>query len=282
MKNATQLKAFIKNIAKDKGISAQIIIQNYMLERLLERISLSKYQSNFILKGGFLIASMVGLDTRATMDLDATVRGLPVSQDTLLQVFTQICAVQVDDDITFKVKRANAIREKDDYHGVRVALEAIYPPMAVPLKIDITTGDKITPREIVYEFDLLFEPRKINVLAYNLETILAEKIETIISRGDQSTRPRDFYDVFILYKLQWHNINIQTLVSALNATAKKRKTEHIILRYKEIMETIIQSDVMNKHWKTYQKDFDYAKHIEFIDICHTIENIMLSCQYKDI
>ena len=147
MKNATQLKALVKNIAKDKGISAQIIMQNYMLERLLERISISKYKSNFIIKGGFLIAAIVGLDTRATMDLDATIKGLPVNEISLLQIFTEICNVQIDDGITFKLKRADAIRENDEYNGMRVSFEAIYPPMAVPLKIDITTGDKITSRK---------------------------------------------------------------------------------------------------------------------------------------
>jgi hypothetical protein len=179
------------------------------------------------------------------------------------------------------LKRADAIRENDEYNGMRVSFEAIYPPMAVPLKIDITTGDKITPREIIYEFNLLFEPRKINVLAYNLESILAEKLETIISRGDQNTRPRDFYDVFILNKLQWQNIDIDTLRNALYSTSEKRKTGHIIPRHEEILETIIKSTVMSNHWKSYQKDFDYAKDIDFIDVCHTIENIMTLITYGD-
>jgi len=208
------------------------------------------------------------------MDLDATIKGLPVNEDSLLQIFTEICDIQIDDGITFNLKRAEAIRENDEYNGMRVAFEAIYPPMAVPLKIDITTGDKITPREIIYEFNLLFEPRKINVLAYNLETILAEKLETIISRGDQNTRPRDFYDVFILNKLQWQNIDIDTLREALSSTAQKRKTEHIILRYEEILETIKRSNTMSNHWKSYQKDFNYAKDINFNDVCNTIEKVM--------
>jgi len=178
-----------------------------------------------------------------------------------------------------KLKRADAIRENDDYNGMRVAFEAIYPPMAVPLKIDITTGDKITPKEIIYEFKLLFESRKINVLAYNLESILAEKLETIISRGDQNIRPRDFYDVFILNKLQWQNIDISTLRNALYTTAEKRKTVHIIHRHEEILETIKKSNMMNIHWKSYQKYFDYAKDIDFVDVCQTIEKIMLLITY---
>ncbi|MGH4121197.1 nucleotidyl transferase AbiEii/AbiGii toxin family protein [Clostridium sp.] len=185
-----------------------------------------------------------------------------------------MCEVQIDDGITFKLKRADAIRENDEYNGMRVSFEAIYPPMAVPLKIDITTGDKITPREIAYEFSLLFEQRKIMVLAYNLESILAEKLETIISRGDQNTRPRDFYDVFILNNLQCQNIDIDTLRNAFYSTAEKRKTGHIIPRYEEILGAIMKSTVMNNHWRSYQKDFDYAKDIDFIDVCHTIEKIM--------
>lgn len=157
---------------------------------------------------------------------------------------------------------------------MRVSLEAIYPPMAIPLKIDITTGDNITPKEIIYEFKLIFEPRKINILAYNLETILAEKLETIFSRSDQSTRPRDFYDIYILNELQRQNIEMSTLKDALYATAEKRKTRQIIERYKEIIETIKNSSMMINHWKSYQHNFDYAKDIEFNDICNTIENIM--------
>lgn len=150
MNNAMQLKAIIKKMAKSKNISAQIILQNYMLERLLERISVSPYQSNFILKGGFLIVAMVGLDTRATMDMDATIKGLPVNAESISKIFGEICAIEINDDVIFTLKRIEEIRESADYNGFRVALEALYPPMAVPLKIDITTGDKITPREVTY------------------------------------------------------------------------------------------------------------------------------------
>lgn len=193
MKNAMQLKAYVKNLAKEKNISAQIVLQNYMLERLLERISISEYHDNFILKGGFLLAAMVGLDTRATMDMDATIKGLPVTKETISEMFGEICKIHIDDDINFEFSDIADIREDDEYGGYRVSLSGNYPPMAVPLKIDITTGDKVTPREMVYSFNLMFEERSINVLAYTVETILAEKLETIISRGDQNTRPRDFY-----------------------------------------------------------------------------------------
>jgi predicted nucleotidyltransferase component of viral defense system len=269
-----QLKATIMNISKSKNISAQIVLQNYMLERLLERISVSRYQSNFILKGGFLIAAMVGLDTRATMDMDATVRGLAVNQDAIRHMFEEICGISINDDISFSVKRIEEIREGDEYSGLRVMLEAKYPPMAVPLKIDITTGDQITPREIVYEFKLLLEPRSIKVLAYNLETVMAEKLETVISRGDQNTRSRDYYDIFILHKLRWQNIKPDSLHLALVATATKRNSLPVMERYNDILQTVSSSEVMNKRWLDYQSDFDYARDILFSDICTTIKEIL--------
>ena len=200
MKNAMQLKAIMKKLAKENQISAQLVLQNYMLERFLERVSLSPYRDNYIIKGGFLISSMVGLNSRATMDMDATIKGYPVTQDAVQKMIEQILTVPVDDDITFTFKSIGEIREGDEYTGYRVALTADFPPMAVPLKLDITTGDKITPREIQYDYKLMLEDRHIQVMAYNLATILAEKLETVISRSDQNTRPRDYYDVYIAAK----------------------------------------------------------------------------------
>ena len=238
MKNAMQLKAYVKNLAKEKKISAQIVLQNYMLERLLERISVSKYHDNFILKGGFLLAAMVGLDTRATMDMDATIKGLPVTKETISGMFVDICKIHIDDDINFEFSGIDDIREDDEYGGYRVSLTGNYPPMAVPLKIDITTGDKITPREMVYSFNLMFEERSINVLAYTVETILAEKLETIISRGNQNTRQRDYYDVYILNTLQKQNIDNQILKEAFAATVKKRGTGHIVAIIKKLLKLL--------------------------------------------
>lgn len=274
MKNAMQLKAIIKNLAKEKHISAQLVMQNFMLERLLERISVSKYQQNFILKGGFLIAAMVGLDTRATMDMDATIKGLPVNEQTVRNMFEEICKVELDDDVTFSFRSIGEIREGDEYTGYRVALSANYPPMAVPLKLDITTGDKITPKEIEYQFKLLLEDRSISVLAYNLETILAEKLETVISRGDQNTRPRDYYDIYILAKLRYSNIEPKTLRDALNATAQKRGSVEVIKDYRKIMDTVRNSEVMQRQWENYRKDFEYAEGIAFEDVCDTVVGLM--------
>lgn len=278
MKNAMQLKAVVKNIAKEKKISAQLVLQNYMLERFLERVSVSDYQDNFIIKGGFLIASMIGLDSRATMDLDATIKRYPVSEDTLQKMIEEIIKIELDDDITFTLKSVSEIREGDEYTGYRIAMSANYLPMAVPLKLDITTGDKITPREIEYEYKLMLESRSIRVLAYNMATVLAEKLETVISRADQNTRPRDYYDICILTKLRSESIDLETLAFALDATTKKRGSAVIVKRYREIMEVVRNSQVMNRQWLDYRKEFDYADDIEFADTCDAVIRVMDSLQ----
>lgn len=274
MKNAMQLKAVIKNIAKEKHISAQLVMQNFMLERLLERISVSKYRQNFILKGGFLIAAMVGLDTRATMDMDATIKGLSVNEQTIREMFEEICKIELADDVTFSFRSIGEIREGDEYTGYRVSLSANYPPMAVPLKLDITTGDKITPQEIEYQFKLLLENRSILVFAYNLETILAEKLETVISRGDQNTRPRDYYDIYILAKLQYSNIEPNSLKAALKATTKRRSSSAVVRDYRKIMNIVKGSEIMQRQWKNYQKDFEYATDIVFEETCDATVELM--------
>jgi len=274
MKNEMQLKAIIRNIAKEKNISAQLVLQNFMLERFLERVSVSKYQDSFILKGGFLIASMVGLDTRATMDIDATIKGISVTEITVKKMILDICDISIQDSVTFSFVNIKDIREDDEYSGYRLSLLAKYSSLEIPLKLDITTGDKITPREISYQFKLLLEDRIIKVLAYNLETVLAEKLETIISRGNQNTRPRDFYDIYILTKLQSNNFEIEQLKNALEATSEKRGSNVVLQNYKSIIRTIQNSEVMQNHWKRYQKDFEYAKEISFEDTCLSINKLI--------
>lgn len=276
MTNAMQLKALIKNLAKEKCISAQLVLQNYMLERFLERISLSSYRDNYIIKGGFLIASMVGLDTRATMDMDATIKGYPVKEDSIRKMIEEILGIPIEDGITFRLQSIHEIREDDEYSGYRASLIAEYGRMAVPLKLDITSGDKITPREIEYSYKLMWENRSISILAYNLSTILAEKLETILSRADQNTRPRDYYDVYILTKLQGENIDAKSLSLALSATAENRGSAHLLSQFRDILSTIKSSSVMKIRWENYQKDFDYAKGIEFEECCNAISTLLES------
>ena len=273
-RNPMQLKAFIKNKSAQKHISAQLVMQNYMLERLLERISLSPYRRHFILKGGFLISAIVGLDTRATMDLDTTIKGFTLTRETIRQIFTEICAVPIADDVQFEVVSVADIRETDDYPGIRVALKANYPPISVPLTVDVTTGDMITPREVEYTFSLMFDDRSIRIFAYNLETVLAEKLETVLSRNVANTRPRDYYDIHILYALRGAECDMATLRSAMERTTQKRGSGVILTDYAEIMKDIRQSDALRRLWDKYRREYDYAKDITFDDTCETIKTIM--------
>ena len=245
-KNPMQLKAFIKNKAAEKHVSAQLVMQNYMLERLLERISLSPYKNNFILKGGFLISAIVGLDTRATMDLDTTIKGFTLTHEAIRKNFTDICTVQIADDVQFEVVGISDIRETDDYPGIRVGLKANYPPISVPLTVDVTTGDMITPREVEYTFSMLFDDRQISILAYNHETVLAEKLETVLSRNIANTRPRDYYDIHILYALRGEECDKETLRQALERTTKKRGSGAILTDYMAILKEIRESDTLRK------------------------------------
>ena len=273
-KNPMQLKAFIKKKAAEKNISAQLVMQNYMLERLLERISLSKYKRNFILKGGFLISAIVGLDTRATMDLDTTIRGFTLTHESIREIFEEICAIEISDDVHFELTDISDIREGDDYPGIRVSLKANYPPISVPLTVDVTTGDVITPGEIEYTFFLLFDDRTISIFAYNLETVLAEKIETVLSRGVANTRPRDFYDIHILWALRGAECSRKTLLQALEQTADKRGSREVLNLYTDIVAEIRESKQLREFWKKYQRTFDYAKDISFDDACDSVQCIM--------
>ena len=218
-----QIKSLIRNMAKEKNINAQILLRNYMLERLLERISKSKYKDNFVLKGGMLVASMVGIDTRSTIDLDATLKNFPLTKK-IISAFENVLSTDINDNITIELLNVMEIREEADYHGFRLSLLGKVDESRIPLKVDITTGDKITPRAIKYSFKLLLEDRNIEILAYNLETVLAEKLESIISRATENTRMRDFYDIYILTKLQSQNIDLELFKQALKATAGNRSS----------------------------------------------------------
>jgi predicted nucleotidyltransferase component of viral defense system len=269
-----RLKAFIRKKSQEYKISAQIVMQNYMMERFLERLSLSQYRKNFIIKGGFLIAAIIGLDNRGTMDLDVTTKGFSLTRESIGEIFEDICKIEADDDVDFSIARITDIREGDDYPGLRIHLSAVYSPLNIPLTVDVTTGDRITPGEIEYPFKLLFEERSISVMAYNLETILAEKLETILSRNVANTRPRDFYDVHILYMLRGSGCDYTVLRSALEETAKKRNSFDVLPRHEKILDDIRNSGTMREFWKKYQRDFDYASKISFDDVCDTVLQIM--------
>ncbi len=272
---ARQLKDLIRNLSKKKSADAQILMRNYMMERFLERISLSEYKDKFILKGGMLVAAMVGLDARATMDLDAAIKGANVSLTDVEMIVSNIIAIPIDDGVSFCIKRISEIMEEADYPGVRVSMETKFDGVITPLKIDISTGDVITPKEIRYRFNLMLEDRTIEVWAYNLETVLAEKLETVISRNVANTRMRDFYDIYILQKLYGEQLKKEVLWNALVATARKRGTLDLIESndIREIFDEIEASPVMESLWKTYQKNYSYAADVSWHIIMEFIRDL---------
>ena len=272
---ARQLKDLVRNLSKKKSADAQILMRNYMMERFLERISLSEYKNQFILKGGMLVAAMVGLDARATMDLDATIKGTNVSVEDVEMIISKIISIPLNDGVLFRIKRISEIMEEADYPGVRVSMETKFDGVITPLKIDISTGDIITPREIKYNFNLMLENRTIEVWAYNLETVLAEKLETVISRNVTNTRMRDFYDIYILQKLYGEQLSKDVLRDALVATAKKRETlEQIETEdIDEVFDEIQSSSVMENLWKAYQRNYSYSADIPWHTIMKSIRTL---------
>ena len=272
---ARQLKDLVRNLSKKKSADAQILMRNYMMERFLERISLSEYKNQFILKGGMLVAAMVGLDARATMDLDATIKGTNVCVEDVEMIISKIISIPLNDGVLFRIKRISEIMEEADYPGVRVSMETKFDGVITPLKIDISTGDIITPREIKYNFNLMLENRTIEVWAYNLETVLSEKLETVISRNVTNTRMRDFYDIYILQKLYGEQLSKDVLWDALVATAKKRETlEQIEVEdIDEVFNEIQSNSVMENLWKAYQKNYTYAADIPWHTIMKSIRTL---------
>lgn len=276
VKNAMSLKSKINNVAKNEKVSPHSVMQTYMMERLLERISKSKYKNNFILKGGMLISSMIGIDSRSTMDMDTTIKGLKLEIENLKFIINEIAKIDIGDGVQFNIISVENIREDDDYGGLRIHINAIFDNMPINLKIDVTTGDKITYKEINYKYNLLLENRSIEIWSYNIETILAEKYESIIKRSVLNTRVRDFYDIYMLIHLNKNNISNKMLKDAICETAQYRNTLQFVDN-KEIVEEVISSlrndENMLNQWKKYQKTFEYAKDIQYIDLIESIEKI---------
>lgn len=271
--NANSFKAKIKNISKDKGIPAQQVQQHYLIEQVLKLISTSSYRDSFIVKGGYLIGQMIGLDKRTTMDLDVTLKGTEMSRENLIHIFEEILCSNTD-GFSFSVDKLEPIRQDDEYGGFSLKLNATFDTLKEVVFIDITTGDKITPREITYSMTSIFTNESIKIWTYNLETVLAEKLETIISRGLASTRPRDRYDLFTLYKLRKEEINLEVLKNALENTAEKRKSKDTIDNWEEQVRGIEISDYQKELWIRYQRQFKYAKDISFDNSVQVIREIM--------
>lgn len=256
MKTATQLKAHIRNLSKKTNIEAEVLLRNFMFERILERISLSEYKHSFILKGGMLISAIFGIEARTTMDMDATLIGIPLTITHLKTIFESILLVPVDDVISFSFREVEVIREEAEYPGFRVTVISSFERTQQTLKIDITTGDTITPREIEFDYKPMFSEKPIKIMSYNIETVLAEKFETLFSRSIANTRMRDSYDIYIINNT--HNYDKATFETALSNTIKARKTSTHIKDYGHIIAVIEESSIMLDLWERYRKNYSYA------------------------
>lgn len=274
VKSSTQLKALIRNLSKESLVGTEVLLRNFMLERLLERITLSKYKPDFILKGGMLIAAIVGIKTRSTMDMDITLKGKKLSKNNIAAILDEILKIDTNDSARFSLIHIEEIRPDGIYPGYRVHIAASFDKTRQSLKIDITTGDSITPEEIEYDFHLMFEDRKVTVFAYTLETILAEKFETILTRGVANTRMRDFYDVYILTKTQ--KIDNSIFQTALQNTVERRNSHsHIFSEIDKTITTLDNSEDMRILWLRYRRNYNYASNLSWtmmIDALHSLKN----------
>jgi len=269
--SATQLKDWIKNKSKQTGAPANVLLQTYMMERLLERISVSSYRDNLILKGGFLIAAMVGIDRRTTMDLDATVKNLTINRKGISSIISEIISLDIGDGTIFEIQDITNIRDIGEYDDYRISLRAFFYTIKVNMKVDVTTGDIIIPREIEYSYKLMFEDRTIPVMAYNLYTILAEKIETILSRNVTNSRGRDFYDAYILLSMNRNTLSRNDVLHALQTKSEERGSISAIENYAKHLDDIAKSPEIAKIWAGYTYNYQYAKGIAMPDILALID-----------
>lgn len=275
MKTPEQLKGSIRSMAAKKNLRAQEVLQMFLFERILERLANSAYKDNFILKGGLLISSIIGIGERTTMDMDTTVRGIQMEEDEIVKAIQEIISVDVGDGIIFEYESIEPIREDDAYNNFRVHLRAKYGKIDSPMKIDVTTGDVITPAAIQYDFPMLFEDKTVSVMAYTLETILAEKYETILRRNVGTTRARDYYDLHTLFRSRKDEIRPDVLKAAVLHTAKKRDSINDIEDWQEILADIKAEPLMQSLWDNYVAENQYIVELSFEEVLKTVEEVAL-------
>ena len=271
IKSRMQLNALIRNKAAGDGDKAQILLRIYMMERLLERISVSRYRDNFILKGGMLVSSLVGVDMRTTMDIDTTVRALPLTQEKAKAFLEEIMAIDLEDNVSFRITKIEDIMEGHEYEGFRFHIEGVLEKLRQTIKIDISTGDAITPAAVEYELPLILENRKIGLWAYNMETLLAEKLETVMTRAEANTRMRDFYDIYILTRQKAFEFNPTHLKEAFAATCRKRGSEAVMPFFDEVLESIEASPEMQDAWENYRKNNPYVEDLTWGEAVHSVK-----------
>lgn len=269
IKNAKSLMDKLKNLAKTCNITANEALQSYMFERILERLSISKYKNNFILKGGLLLSSIMGIDIRTTMDMDTCIKGISLNDEQLYEVLQEILSIDVEDNVSFEIKNSEPIREEDDYGGLRYNIIAKYEHLIVNLSIDIATGDLITPREIEYDYKMMFEDRNLKIMTYNIESIIAEKFQTVAARGILNSRMKDYYDLY--YLITYKDFSKENLKKAIIRTFEKRETS--IDDIDKVIEDIKNADFLRELWRNYSTHYQYASDIEFNQVINAIEKI---------
>lgn len=269
-----QIKGRIKSVAKQNNADARTLMRIYMMERFLERLAQSEYRDNFIIKGGILITAMIGVAHRSTMDIDTSMKNLNLSAEDALRVVNQVKDIDLDDGVSFDVKDVSNIMDEMEYPGIRVTMNANVGRLITPLKIDISTGDVITPRAIEFNYDLLLEDRSISLWSYNLETILAEKLQTVLARGILNTRMRDFYDIRMLLDTYEDKVNKVVLKDAFAATCNKRGTDHLQEQAEEIIKIIEADEQLQALWRAYQKKYSYAAEIDYASVINGVRKLM--------
>lgn len=269
-----QIKGRIKSVAKQNNADARTLMRIYMMERFLERLAQSEYRDNFIIKGGILVTAMIGVAHRSTMDIDTSMKNLNLSAEDALRVVNQVKDIDLDDGVSFEVKDVSNIMDEMEYPGIRVTMNANVGRLITPLKIDISTGDVITPRAIEFNYDLLLEDRSISLWSYNLETILAEKLQTVLARGILNTRMRDFYDIRMLLDTYEDKVNKAVLKDAFVATCKKRGTDHLQEQAEEIIKIIEADEQLQVLWRAYQKKYSYAAEIDYASVISGVRKLM--------
>jgi len=273
MKTSEQIKGAIRNISKKTGVNPNSLLQMCLFEGILEKLSKSKYSENFILKGGLLISSLIGVDMRSTMDMDTTLRGIPLNEVSITKILNEILAIEIDADIEYKLIKLSPIRQEDVYEDFCASISCIFGKINATLNIDITTGDVITPREMNYSYSKILEEGTIPIMTYTIETILAEKFETISSRNITTTRARDFYDLYMIYSIYKDKIDKDILRKAIERTSKYRGSFETALQYKEIVELFRESETPKELWKKYTQNNPYAKDVDFLDTISIYEEI---------
>ena len=273
MKTSEQIKGAIRNISKKTGVNPNSLLQMCLFEGILEKLSKSKYSENFILKGGLLISSLIGVDMRSTMDMDTTIRGIPLNEESITKILNEILAIKIDADIEYNLIKLLPIRQEDVYEDFCASISCIFGKINATLNIDITTGDVITPREMNYSYSKILEEGTIPIMTYTIETILAEKFETISSRNITTTRARDFYDLYMIYSIYKDKIDKDVLSKAIERTSKYRGSFETALQYREIVELFRESEIPKELWKKYTQNNPYAKDVDFLDTISVYEEI---------